>query len=287
MAEKHIDELSGIETTGHEWDGIRELNNPLPRWWLWTFYACILWAIGYAIAYPSIPLLTNATKGLLGYSSRAEFAADLDGAKIAQGGILEKISTSSLEDIVADPQLNQFATAGGAAAFRVNCTPCHGTGATGGRGYPNLNDDDWLWGGDINALYQTIAHGIRDPADGETRISEMPAFTDMLKPDEVRQVAAYVVSLTGTPRDPSMVEPGKQLFADNCVACHGEKAEGKRDLGAPSLADAIWLKVHGEAEIARQIQAPKHGVMPAWQGRLGDVAVKQLTVYIHSLGGGE
>lgn len=286
-AEKHIDELSGIETTGHEWDGIRELNNPLPRWWLWTFYACILWAIGYAIAYPSIPLLTNATKGLLGYSSRAEFAADLDGAKIAQGGILEKISTSSLEDIVADPQLNQFATAGGAAAFRVNCTPCHGTGATGGRGYPNLNDDDWLWGGDINALYQTIAHGIRDPADGETRISEMPAFTDMLKQDEVRQVAAYVVSLTGTPRDPSMVEPGKQLFADNCVACHGEKAEGKRDLGAPSLADAIWLKVRGEAEIARQIQAPKHGVMPAWQGRLGDVAVKQLTVYIHSLGGGE
>ncbi|CDN56399.1 Cbb3-type cytochrome c oxidase subunit [Neorhizobium galegae bv. officinalis bv. officinalis str. HAMBI 1141] len=287
MAEKHIDELSGIETTGHEWDGIRELNNPLPRWWLWTFYACILWAIGYAIAYPSIPLLTNATKGLLGYSSRAEFAADLNGAKIAQGGILEKISTSSLEDIVADPQLNQFATAGGAAAFRVNCTPCHGTGATGGRGYPNLNDDDWLWGGDINALYQTIAHGIRDPADGETRISEMPAFTDMLKQDEVRQVAAYVVSLTGTPRDPSMVEPGKQLFADNCVACHGEKAEGKRDLGAPSLADAIWLKVHGEAEIARQIQTPKHGVMPAWQGRLGDVAVKQLTVYIHSLGGGE
>jgi cytochrome c oxidase cbb3-type subunit 3 len=115
----------------------------------------------------------------------------------------------------------------------------------------------------------------------------MPAFTDMLKQDEVRQVAAYVVSLTGTPRDPLMVEPGKQLFADNCVACHGEKAEGKRDLGAPSLADAIWLKVHGEAEIARQIQAPKHGVMPAWQGRLGDVAVKQLTVYIHSLGGGE
>ncbi len=287
MAEKHIDDLSGIETTGHEWDGIRELNNPLPRWWLWSFYACILWAIGYAIAYPSIPLLTDATKGLLGYSSRAELAADLDGAKAAQGGILEKISASSLEAIVADPQLNQFATAGGAAAFRVNCTPCHGTGATGGRGYPNLNDDDWLWGGDINALYQTIAHGIRDPADGETRISEMPAFTEMLKPDEVRQVAAYVVSLTGTPRDPSMVEPGKQLFADNCVSCHGEKAEGNRDLGAPSLADAIWLKVQGEAEIATQIRSPKHGVMPAWEGRLGDVAVKQLAVYIHSLGGGE
>ncbi|WP_037085215.1 cytochrome-c oxidase, cbb3-type subunit III [Rhizobium sp. CF080] len=287
MAEKPIDQLSGVETTGHEWDGIRELNNPLPRWWLWTFYACILWAIGYAIAYPSIPLLTDATKGLLGYSSRAELTADLDGAKVAQGGILEKISTSSLQEIVADPQLNQFATAGGAAAFRVNCTPCHGTGATGGRGYPNLNDDDWLWGGDIDALYQTIAHGVRDPADGDTRISEMPAFTEMLKPDEVRQVSAYVVSLTGAARDPSMVEPGKQIFADNCVSCHGEKAEGNRDLGAPSLADAIWLKAQGEVEIAAQIRSPKHGVMPAWAGRLGDVAVKQLAIYIHSLGGGE
>nr|WP_250809026.1 cytochrome-c oxidase, cbb3-type subunit III [Neorhizobium tomejilense] len=287
MAGKHIDQLSGVETTGHEWDGIRELNNPLPRWWLWTFYACILWSVGYAIAYPSIPLLTDATKGLLGYSSRAELAADLDGAKIAQGGILEKISSSSLEEIVADPQLSQFAIAGGAAAFRVNCTPCHGTGAAGGQGYPNLNDNDWLWGGDVNALYQTIAHGVRDPADVETRVSEMPAFTDMLKPDEVRQVAAYVVSLTGTPRDPSMIEPGKQLFADNCVSCHGEKAEGNRDLGGPSLADAIWLKARGEAEIAKQIQAPKHGVMPAWEARLGDVAVKQLAVYIHSLGGGE
>jgi cytochrome c oxidase cbb3-type subunit 3 len=287
MAEQHIDQLSGVETTGHEWDGIRELNNPLPRWWLWTFYACILWSVGYAIAYPSIPLLTDATKGLLGYSSRAELAADLDGAKIAQGGILEKISSSSLEEIVADPHLSQFAIAGGAAAFRVNCTPCHGTGAAGGQGYPNLNDNDWLWGGDVDALYQTIAHGIRDPADGETRISEMPAFRDVLKPDEVRQVAAYVVSLTGTPRDPAMVEPGKQLFTDNCVSCHGEKAEGNRDLGGPSLADAIWLKARGEAEIARQIQAPKHGVMPAWEARLGDVAVKQLAVYIHSLGGGE
>lgn len=287
MADKHIDEISGVETTGHEWDGIRELNNPMPRWWVWTFYATIVWALGYTILYPAWPLVNEATKGVLNYSSRAELAGDLEGAKIAQGEVIEKISKVSLEEILADPQLAQFATAGGASAFRVNCVQCHGTGAAGGQGYPNLNDDEWLWGGDINAIYQTIAHGVRDPVDADTRVSEMPAFIDILQPEEVRQVAAYVVSLSGTPRDPSMVEPGQQLYADTCASCHGENGEGIRDLGAPNLADAIWLKVQGEAEIAQQIQAPRHGVMPAWNARLSNETVKQLAVYVHSLGGGE
>jgi cytochrome c oxidase cbb3-type subunit 3 len=287
MADKQIDEVSGVETTGHEWDGIRELNNPMPRWWVWSFYATIVWAIGYTILYPAWPLVNEATKGVLNYSTRAELAGELEGAKIAQGGIMEKISKVSLEEILADPQLAQFATAGGASAFRVNCVQCHGTGAAGGRGYPNLNDDEWLWGGDINAIYQTIAHGVRDPVDEETRISEMPAFGDILQPEEVRQVAAYVVSLSGTPRDPSMAEPGKQIYADNCASCHGENGEGSRELGAPNLADAIWLKVEGEGEIARQIQLPRHGVMPAWNARLSNETVKQLAVYVHSLGGGE
>ena len=287
MADKHIDEISGVETTGHEWDGIRELNNPMPRWWVWTFYATIVWALGYTILYPAWPLVNEATKGVLNYSSRAELAGDLEGAKIAQGEVIEKISKVSLEEILADPQLAQFATAGGASAFRVNCVQCHGTGAAGGQGYPNLNDDEWLWGGDINAIYQTIAHGVRDPVDADTRVSEMPAFIDILQPEEVRQVAAYVVTLSGTPRDPSMVEPGQQLYADNCASCHGESGEGVRDLGAPNLADAIWLKVQGEAEIAQQIQAPRHGVMPAWNARLSNETVKQLAVYVHSLGGGE
>lgn len=287
MSEKHVDEISGVETTGHEWDGIRELNNPLPRWWLWTFYACIVWALGYTVLYPAWPMLTEATPGILGYSSRAEYAAESAEAKLAQGDILEKISKSSLQEIVADPQMNQFAIAGGASAFKVNCSNCHGSGAEGSIGYPNLNDDDWLWGGDLDTIQQTIAHGIRDAVDPETRIADMPAFGEMLQTDEIRQVAAYVVSLTGTPRDATMVEPGKQIFLDNCSSCHGEDAKGNRELGAPNLADAIWLKVHGEAEIAEQVRAPKHGVMPAWQARLNGDTVKQLTVYIHSLGGGE
>jgi len=285
--DKHVDEISGVETTGHEWDGIRELNNPMPRWWVWTFYATIVWAIGYTVFYPAWPLLNDATRGILNYSSRGDLADEMEGARIAQGGIMEKISKVTLEEILADPQLAQFATAGGASAFRVNCVQCHGTGAAGGQGYPNLNDDEWLWGGDINAIYQTIAHGVRDSVDPDTRYSEMPAFMDMLQPQEVRQVAAYVVSLSGTPRNASMIEPGKQLYADNCASCHGENGEGMREFGAPNLADAIWLKVEGEAEIAQQIQAPRHGVMPAWSTRLSNETVKQLAVYVHSLGGGE
>ncbi|SIQ15520.1 cytochrome c oxidase cbb3-type subunit 3 [Rhizobium sp. RU20A] len=287
MAEKHVDELSGVETTGHEWDGIRELNNPMPRWWVWTFYLTIIWAIGYAIAYPSIPLLTESTKGLLGYSSRAEVASEMADAKAAQAGLLDRIAASSVDQIIADPELSTFAIAAGASAFKVNCAQCHGTGAAGGPGYPNLNDDDWLWGGSADQIYTTLVHGIRDTQDPDTRVSEMPSFIDMLTPEQMKQTAAYVMSLSETPSDAALVEPGKQLFAENCAACHGEDAKGNRDLGAPNLSDAIWLKGKGEAAIIAQMRAPKHGMMPAWQARLGDTTVKQLAVFVHSLGGGE
>ncbi|MDK1388290.1 cytochrome-c oxidase, cbb3-type subunit III [Sinorhizobium sp. 8-89] len=287
MADKHIDEISGVETTGHEWDGIRELNNPMPRWWVYSFYATIIWAIGYAIAYPSWPMLTDATKGVLGYSSRSEVSVELANAKAAQAGNLERIASSSLDEIIADPQLQQFAVSAGASAFKVNCAQCHGSGAAGGKGFPNLNDDDWLWGGKPDEIYQTIAHGIRHASDGETRVSEMPSFAEMLEPEQLKQTAAFVVSLTGTPSNPALVEPGKQLFADNCASCHGEDAKGSREMGAPDLADAIWLNGEGEQAIINQMKAPKHGVMPAWLPRIGDTTVKQLAVFVHSLGGGE
>lgn len=286
MADKHIDEISGVETTGHEWDGIRELNNPMPRWWVYTFYVTILWAIGYAIAYPSWPMITDATKGVLGYTSRQEHAEEMQASADAQKGFIDKIAATPVKDIAKDADLLQFAINGGDAAFKVNCATCHGSGAMGRLGYPNLNDDDWLWGGSIDQIYQTIAHGVRNE-DPEARFSEMPAFKEMLKPEEVRQVSAYVVSLTGTPVNAAMVEPGKAVFAANCASCHGDKAEGNRELGAPNLADAIWLKGETEDAIARQVNAPKHGVMPAWSVRLSDATIKQLALYVHSLGGGE
>lgn len=287
MARKDIDDVSGVETTGHEWDGIRELNNPMPRWWVWSFYATILWAIGYTIVYPAWPLISDATSGVIGYSSRAEVAQELARAKAAQAGFLDRIATASMEEIMSDPQLAQFAVSGGASAFKVNCAQCHGSGAQGFPGFPNLNDDDWVWGGSLDAIYRTIAHGVRYAGDDETRFSEMPAFGDVLTPEEIRQVAAYVVSLTGTPGDPALVAPGRAVFTDNCAACHGEDAGGNREFGAPALADAIWLNGAGEAAVAAQVRSPKHGVMPAWLPRLGEPAVKQLAAFVHSLGGGE
>ncbi|AVA26324.1 MULTISPECIES: cytochrome-c oxidase, cbb3-type subunit III [unclassified Rhizobium] len=287
MSDKHIDELSGVETTGHEWDGIRELNNPMPRWWVWTFYVTILWAIGYAIAYPSIPLIRDTTKGLLGFSSRAELQQQVEEAKVGQTRFHDLIAAKTVREIDADPTLREFAIAGGASAFKVNCAPCHGSGATGAPGFPNLNDDDWLWGGDLEAIQQTVSHGIRFDADPETHSSEMPAFGDMLDHTQIRQVAAYVWGLTNTPSDLALAKAGMQVFLDNCAACHGEDAKGKQEMGAPDLADAIWLKGRGEDAIIRQVTAPKHGVMPAWSARLGETTVKELTVFVHSLGGGK
>ncbi|BCG75216.1 Cbb3-type cytochrome c oxidase subunit [Mesorhizobium sp. 113-1-2] len=287
MSNEHIDEVSGISTTGHEWDGIRELNNPLPRWWVITFYITIAWAAAYTIAYPAWPLLSSATRGVLGYSSRNEMKNELAAAEAAKGKFVAAIQDKSVSEILSDDALREFAVAAGAATFKVNCVQCHGSGAQGSKGFPNLNDDDWLWGGKPDEIQQTIMHGIRFTSDPDTRASEMPAFADIITPDQIAQVSAYVASLSGKVGDASLVTPGAKVFADNCVACHGDNAKGKREFGAPDLTDAIWLYGSGETAIAAQVRAPKHGVMPAWLGRLGDTKVKELAVYVHSLGGGE
>jgi cytochrome c oxidase cbb3-type subunit III len=287
MSEKQIDELSGVATTGHEWDGIKELDNPMPRWWVWTFYATIVWALAYTVAYPAWPLVSSATSGLLGYSSRVDVKNELEAASAAQAQYVDAIRSKSVSEIAADDALREFAVAAGAAAFRVNCVQCHGSGATGAKGYPNLNDDEWLWGGSIDQIYQTITHGARFASDTETRASEMPAFGDILEPARIAEVSAHVVSLSGKTANAELASAGKQVFADNCAGCHGDNAKGNRDLGAPDLTDAIWLYADTEAAIAAQVRAPKHGVMPAWGARLGDTTVKELTVFVHSLGGGE
>lgn len=287
MTDREIDEVSGVSTTGHEWDGIRELDNPMPRWWVWTFYATIVWAIAYAIAYPAWPLLSSATTGLLGYSSRADVKNELAAAEAAKADYMAAISAKSVEQILDDEELRTFATAAGAAAFKVNCVQCHGSGAEGSKGFPNLNDDDWLWGGDIAQVQQTISHGVRFSTDPDTRISEMPAFNDVLEPEQIASVASFAASLSGIETDHARTETGKQIFAENCASCHGDGGTGNKDMGAPDLTDAITLYVSTEADIAEQIKAPKHGVMPAWRSRLGDVNIKELATYVHSLGGGE
>ena len=289
MSKKEIDEVTGVETTGHEWDGIKELNNPLPRWWLWTMYACIVFAIGYMIAYPAIPLIKGATPGLLGWTARGEVAVDIAKARDAQKVFRDQIAAKSLADIRKDEKLFEFAQAGGKAAFAVNCTPCHGSGAQGGPGYPNLNDDNWLWGGKLETIYTTIKHGIRVESDEDTKTSEMPAFgaDEILEKDQIKQVAAFVGSLSKQEVNAEDAKKGAAVYEENCASCHGEKGKGDKDVGAPNLSDAIWLYGKTQAEIINQISKPKHGEMPAWAGRLDDVTIKELAIYVHALGGGE
>jgi cytochrome c oxidase cbb3-type subunit 3 len=285
---RDIDAVTGVETTGHEWDGIKELNKPLPRWWVWTFYATILWAIAYWIAYPAWPTLAGYTRGMLGYSQRATVADDVKAALASQAEYRDKLARTPLEQIKSDPDLLRFAMAGGAAAFQTNCAPCHGRGAQGFAGYPNLNDDDWLWGGKIEDIHKTISLGIRSDAK-DTRISQMPRYgLDKLLDDaQIGDAAEHVLSLSGKSTDADAAGRGQKTFAEQCATCHGETGKGSRDFGAPNLTDAIWLYGGSKAAIVESIRTGRGGVMPAWTGRLDAVTLKSLAVYVHSLGGGK
>lgn len=288
MADKKIDEISGIETTGHSWDGIEELNNPLPRWWLWTFYATIVFSIGYMIYFPAIPLLDSATSGISGITTRGQIEAELETVRAERAEIESVIAQSSFDDIRGNEELLRFASAGGESLYKVYCTQCHGSGATGGPGFPNLNDDDWIWGGDIENIHFSIAHGIRNDEDDDARYSDMPAYgrDDILPMEDINAVADYVMKISGQEFDTAHIDHGAQVFEENCAACHGDNGEGLPELGAPRLTDGIWLYGGTRAEVVSQIRLPKQGVMPAWDGRLGEAATKSLALYIHSLGGG-
>ncbi len=288
MAKKQGETSADEETTGHEWDGIQELNKPLPKWWLYTFYACIVWAVGYWILYPAWPLISSHTAGYLGYSQREVVAEDLAQAQADKAGFRDRIAASDLETIQSDPELLNFALAGGAAAFGDNCAPCHGRGAQGAFGYPNLQDDAWLWGGSLDAIHQTIQFGIRAD-DSETRNSQMPAFgkLGMLKPDQVSDVAEYVLSLSGNAGDEDAAERGQALFATNCAACHGPEGQGNQALGAPNLSDELWLYGGDKATVVQTITNSRSGMMPAWHERLDPATIKELAIYVHSLGGGQ
>lgn len=285
---RHVDDVTGIETTGHEWDGIRELNKPLPRWWVWTFYATIVWAVGYWIVYPAWPTLTGYTKGVFGYSQRAVVADDVKAARAAQGQFRDKLAATPLDQLKGDADLLRFAMAGGAAAFQTNCAPCHGRGAQGFAGYPNLNDDDWLWGGALDDIHKTISFGVRSDQK-EARASQMPRYglDKLLDETQINDAAEYVLSLTGKSTDPAAVGRGQKVYADQCAACHAPDGKGKQEQGAPNLTDEIWLYGGRKPAIVESIRTGRGGMMPAWTGRLDPVTLKSLAVYVHSLGGGK
>ena len=288
-AKAPADPAAKVGTTGHEWDGIQELNTPLPRWWLWLFYATIIWSIGYWVFCPAWPLVSSYSRGVWNWNTRSSVAAQLAELQQERGPMMAKLAAASLKEIETTPQLLDFARALGKRAFADNCAPCHGAGGAGARGYPNLIDNKWLWGGSLAQIEQTITHGVR-AGDDAGHQGAMPAFgrDNLLKPDEISAVADYVRSLAGLKTDPGTdLTRGAKIFADNCAACHGPDGKGNREVGAPNLTDNIWLYAPDKKTIMDGIINGRGGVMPAWGGKLDDATLKALTVYVHTFGGGE
>lgn len=284
-----VDAPTGTATVGHQWDGIEELDTPMPRWWLLTFFACIVFAIGYAIVYPAIPLANSASKGLFGWSSHGDLDAELSAEAARQAPVKLALAQLPIDQLPGNPQLLRAAERGGRSAFKVHCVQCHGAGAAGSQGYPNLNDDDWLWGGDLATIQTTLINGIRHPGNDDTRVSQMPAFgrDEILQRAEIRDVVAHVRVISGQDEASAAAARGAALFEVNCAVCHGAAGTGNREQGAPNLTDAIWLYGGDRASLTATIVNARAGAMPAWGNRLDPVTIKMLAAYVHSLGGGE
>jgi cytochrome c oxidase cbb3-type subunit 3 len=286
---KRVDEATGTSTVGHEWDGIEELDTPMPRWWLYSLYATIIWGIVYVVLYPAWPLVDRATSGVLGWTSRGEYQRE-EAAEVARKGPMRAaLARIPIERLPEDSALMQAAIEGGRSHFKVHCVQCHGSGASGSRGYPNLNDDEWLWGGNLREIHRTIAFGVRQPGLDATHSSVMPAFgrDGLLQPRQIDDVVSFVRVLSRQEPVSASARRGQRVFADNCVACHGADGSGSRQFGAPNLTDAIWLYGGDRAALTATVTNSRYGVMPAWGTRLDPVTVKMLAAYVHSLGGGE
>jgi cytochrome c oxidase cbb3-type subunit 3 len=283
------DAVSGTETTGHEWDGIKELNTPLPSWWLYTFYVTVAFGVVWSILYPSFPTGPNSYfGGLIGYSQRGELSASMAEAAAAKAPMVDRIAAAELEQIRADADLRNFAMAGGRAAFGDNCAPCHGAGAAGSKGFPNLVDDSWLWGGSLSAIHQTIAYGVRNTNE-QSRASAMPRFglDGLLTRAQIDDVAEHVLAITNRATNAAAAGRGAALYVENCASCHGAMGEGNQDVGAPRLDGRNWLFGGDKASVVQTINTGRNGAMPAWAERLDPATVKMLTVYVHGLGGGQ
>ena len=288
MATERHDPATGRATTGHEWNGIEELETPIPRVVIFFLTVTTLFAIGYWILMPAWPLGVTYTKGLLGIDQRAVVTKQVEDAAATRAVWTGRIAEASLQDIAADPDLMNHVRETGRTLFIDNCSACHGTRGTGGPGFPNLAARAWLWGGEPDTIAETIRIGINSTNE-ETRVSQMMAFgrDGVLNDRQVRAVAAYVRSLSDLPMgasDKALVEDGKQVFADNCVACHGEDGHGSTDVGAPNLTDATWIYGSDAQTVFTTIYSGRQGHMPHWEGRLSPVDIKILALYVGTLG---
>jgi cytochrome c oxidase cbb3-type subunit 3 len=282
------DIVSGRDTTGHDWDGVKELNTPLPNWWVIVFAACVVIAAIQCLLYPSFPGVTGYFHGLLGYSQRTAVDRAVAEVQAQRAEAMNQIATASFEDIRKDPQLMAVAMAAGRIIFADNCQPCHGAGGGGQPGFPALAAGAWIWGGTLPVLQQTITYGIRS-GDPKARSSQMLRFGafGILKPEQIQQVADYVMTLYGKGEDGKDVSAGKAIFAANCAVCHGAEGQGNRTIGAPRLASRVHLYGDARETVVAQVTDPRMGVMPNWNARLNTGQIKAVALYVHALGGGE
>jgi len=288
MSKREADEVTGVETTGHEWDGIKELDNPLPRWWLYVFWASIAVAIVYWVLLPAWPGINGYTKGVMGQSDRANVAQELQALRDLRGEGAARLTHATLQEIESDPALQEYAMAVGQSVFGDNCATCHGAGGGGAKGYPNLVDDIWLWGGGLADIHHTLQVGVRSGAEG-ARFSQMPAFgrDQMLTGPQINDLTELVVSLSGREADKAAVARAAPIYAAQCVSCHGAAGTGDQAQGAPNLTDGEWLYGPSREEIRTQIWSGRNGVMPSWAGRFDDETLKALAVYVHANAGGQ
>lgn len=281
------DRVTGRTTTGHEWNGIEELETPIPRVVFFFLGATVLFSLICWVLYPTWPLGSTFTKGVTGFDQRnlvTEQVAKADAERASAWA--GKVETMSYAEIEADPALMQPVKEAGRTLFVDNCAACHGVSATGGPGFPNLTSKSWLWGGEPDAIEETIKVGINSTND-DTRVSQMMAFgrDGVLAPDQISDVVTYVRSLSGAEGDAARISAGKEVFAANCVACHGDNAKGSHDAGAPDLTDHFWIYGGDVNSVYTSVYSGRQGHMPHWGARLSPLQVKLLTVYVHTLDG--
>jgi cytochrome c oxidase cbb3-type subunit 3 len=289
MAVNERDPVTGRETTGHEWNGIKELDTPVPRGVLLFLIVTHIWAIGWWFLMPSWPLGTSFTKGVLGVDQRQTVNARVAEGQRERANWSRRLETEPYDAILADRGLMRAVRSAGRQLFGDNCAACHGRDGRGRANFPDLTDDDWLWGGEPAQIEQTMRVGV-NTAHPESRQGQMPAFgrDQMLGAAEVKAVAAYVYSLTNpdfvSDRDSTRLQAGKEVFASTCVPCHGENAKGNRDIGAPNLTDSYWLYGGDLATIIDTIHGGRAGHMPTWDERLSKAEIRTLALYVHDLG---
>lgn len=287
MADERVDPVTGQKTTGHEWNGIEELDTRIPRVVIFFLVATTLFAIVYWILLPAWPTGNSYTKGILGFDQHSVVMGEVGAAAAERAKWTDRIATESFDEISRDPQLMTYVRESGHAAFIDNCAACHGMNGTGGTGYPNLTAGAWLWGGDPETIAETISLGINS-TQLDTRISQMMAFgrDGILTRDQVFEVAAYVRSLSGqkhNAEDKAMLGAGQKIFAENCVSCHGATGQGMPTVGAPDLTDQVWLYGGDAQSVYMTIYSGRQGHMPHWSDRLSPTEIKLLALYVGTL----